>query len=89
MVFAAELGRLAGKLEDSVVQRHRDVLGALGLPLSYQAAAWPKLLEAMRVDKKSRADMLRFIVLAGLAKPVVLPGPDMQLLVSAFGEISA
>lgn len=89
MVFAAELGRLAGKLDESVVQRHRDVLGALGLPLTYEASAWPKLLETMRVDKKSRADMLRFIVLAGLAKPVVLPGPDMQLLVSAFGEISA
>jgi 3-dehydroquinate synthase len=89
MVFAAELGRLAGKLEDSVVERHRAVLGALGLPLRYEAAAWPKLLETMRVDKKSRADMLRFIVLAGLAKPVVLAGPDMQLLVSAFGEISA
>ncbi|WP_246577620.1 3-dehydroquinate synthase [Actinospica durhamensis] len=89
MVFAAELGRLAGKLDESVVQRHRDVLGALGLPLTYQAGAWPKLLETMRVDKKSRADVLRFIVLAGLAKPVVLAGPDMQLLVSAFGEISA
>jgi 3-dehydroquinate synthase len=88
MVFAAELARLAGRLDESVVARHREVLGALGLPMSYEAAAWPKLLETMRIDKKSRADMLRFIVLADLAKPTVLAGPDMQLLVSAFGEIS-
>ncbi len=88
MVFAAELARLAGRLDESVVRRHRDVLGALGLPMTYEAAAWPKLLETMRVDKKSRADVLRFIVLTDLAKPTVLAGPDMQLLVSAFGEIS-
>src|ERR1700742_2228023 len=64
LVFAAELARLAGRLDESVVARHREVLGALGLPMSYEAAAWPKLLETMRIDKKSRADMLRFIVLA-------------------------
>jgi 3-dehydroquinate synthase len=88
MVFAAELARLAGRLDESVVARHREVLGALGLPMTYDAAAWPKLLETMRIDKKSRADVLRFIVLGGLAKPTVLAGPDMQLLVGAFGEIS-
>ena len=88
MVFAAELARLAGRLDESVVDRHRAVLGALGLPMTYEAAAWPKLLETMRIDKKSRADVLRFIVLSDLAKPSVLAGPDMQLLVGAFGEIS-
>ena len=56
--------------------------------MTYDAAAWPKLLETMRIDKKSRADVLRFIVLNDIAKPTVLEGPDMQLLVSAFGEIS-
>ena len=43
------------------------ILTALGLPTAYDAHAWPKLLDTMRVDKKSRADMLRFIVLDGLA----------------------
>jgi 3-dehydroquinate synthase len=88
MVFASELGRLAGRLDEQTARRHRDLLGALGLPLSYEASAWPKLLETMRIDKKSRADVLRFIVLTDLAKPTVLTGPDMQLLVGAFGEIS-
>lgn len=89
MVFAAELGRLAGRLDEPTAQRHRDLLGALGLPLSYRADAWPKLLDAMRIDKKSRADRLRFIVLHGLAKPAVLEAPDPQLLAAAYAEISA
>jgi 3-dehydroquinate synthase len=88
MVFAAELGRLAGRLDEPTANRHREILGALGLPLSYDAAAWPQLLETMRIDKKARADRLRFIVLNGLAKPVVLEAPDPQLLAAAFAEVS-
>jgi 3-dehydroquinate synthase len=88
MVFAAELGRLAGRLDDATADRHRAVLASVGLPLSYAADAWPKLLDTMKLDKKSRADMLRFIVLDGLAKPTVLEAPDPTLLVAAYAEVS-
>ena len=88
MVFAAELGRLAGRLDDATADRHRAVLASVGLPLTYQADAWPKLLDTMRLDKKSRADMLRFIVLDGLAKPNVLEAPDPSLLVAAYAEVA-
>ena len=30
----------------------------------------------MRVDKKARGDLLRFVVLDGLAKPAILEGPS-------------
>jgi 3-dehydroquinate synthase len=89
MVYAAELGRIAGRLDDATADRHRTILQAVGLPLTYRGDAWPRLLENMRVDKKSRADRLRFIVLDGLAKPAVLEAPDPQLLVAAYGEVSA
>ncbi|MBQ0984160.1 3-dehydroquinate synthase [Streptomyces sp. F63] len=89
MVFAAELGRLAGRLDDATADRHRTVLESLGLPVSYRGDQWPRLLETMKVDKKSRGDLLRFIVLDGLAKPTVLEGPDPALLLAAYGEVSA
>jgi 3-dehydroquinate synthase len=88
MVFAAELGRLAGRLDDTTADRHRSVLESVGLPLSYRGDQWPRLLEAMRVDKKSRGDRLRFIVLDGLARPTVLEGPDPAVLVAAYAEVS-
>ncbi|GAB2586326.1 3-dehydroquinate synthase [Streptomyces capparidis] len=88
MVFAAELGRLAGRLDDATADRHRAVLESVGLPLTYRADAWPRLLETMRVDKKSRADRLRFIVLDGLARPAVLEAPDPSLLVAAYAEVA-
>lgn len=89
MVFAAELGRLAGRLDDATADRHKAVLASVGLPLTYGGDQWPKLLETMKLDKKSRGDLLRFIVLDGLAKPTVLEGPDPAVLVAAFGEVTA
>ncbi|MFI6142122.1 3-dehydroquinate synthase [Streptomyces griseus] len=89
MVFAAELGRLAGRLDDATADRHRTVLESVGLPLTYRGDQWPKLLENMKVDKKSRGDLLRFIVLDGIGKPTVLEGPDPAVLLAAYGEVSA
>ncbi|MEV6264012.1 3-dehydroquinate synthase [Streptomyces sp. NPDC051784] len=89
MVFAAELGRLAGRLDDATADRHRAVLESVGLPLTYRGDQWPKLLENMKVDKKSRGDLLRFIVLDGIGKPSVLEGPDPAVLLAAYGEVSA
>ncbi|MFD3665483.1 3-dehydroquinate synthase [Streptomyces sp. NPDC058659] len=88
MVFAAELGRLAGRLDDATADRHRAVLESVGLPLTYRGDQWPKLLETMKVDKKSRGDLLRFIVLDGLGKPAVLEGPDPAVLFAAYGEVA-
>ena len=88
MLFAAELSRLAGRLPDAVAQRHRDVLGALGLPMTYRGGAWPQLLATMQRDKKSRGGMLRFIVLDDLARPTVLQAPDESLLFAAYQEVA-
>jgi len=86
LVFVAELGRLAGRLDDATALRHRAVLESLGLPTSY-AGEWPRLLAAMRIDKKSRADRLRFVVLDALARPRILDDPDPGLLVAAYEEV--
>jgi 3-dehydroquinate synthase len=88
MVYVAELARLAGRLDDSVADRHRTVLSSVGLPTSYAGAPWQQLLDAMRIDKKTRGDLLRFVVLDGLARPAILEGPDPALLAAAFAEVS-
>ena len=85
---SAVAGRLAGRLDDETAQRHRSILEALGLPVSYDADALPQLLEAMIGDKKTRAGVLRFVVLDGLAKPGRLEGPDPSLLAAAYAEVA-
>jgi 3-dehydroquinate synthase len=88
LVYAAALARLAGRLDPATAGRHRAVLTALGLPVSYRPAAWPDLLAAMRIDKKARGAKLRFVVLDRLAEPSTLDGPDDDLLRAAYQEVS-
>ncbi len=88
LVFAAELARLAGRLDDATARRHRTILAALGLPVSYDADALPQLLQYMAGDKKTRAGVLRFVVLDGLAKPGRLAGPDPALLAAAYDGLA-
>jgi 3-dehydroquinate synthase len=86
LVFAAELGRLAGRLDDATAGRHREILTNVGLPTQY-SGDWQQLHAAMAVDKKSRGSRLRFVVLDGLAKPRMLEDPDPSLLVAAYEEV--
>ena len=89
MVYAAELARLVGKLSDADVDRHRRILGSVGLPTTYQAGRWDALYAAMRRDKKTRGDLLRFVILHGIGNPQRLEGPDPSLMVAAYDAVSA
>ena len=87
MVYAAELARLAGRLDEKVVDRHRSVLAGVGLPVSYRGDRWPQLYAAMRRDKKSRGSLLRFVVLDALGEPGRLEGPDESMLRAAYARV--
>ncbi len=88
LVFAAELARATGRLDEATAKRHRAVLTALGLPVSYDPDALAELVELMRVDKKVRAGRLRFVVLDGLAVPGRLEDPDPELLATAYAAVA-
>jgi 3-dehydroquinate synthase len=88
MVFAAGLAKAAGLLDGEALMRHKVCLAALGLPTTYDATAFPDLLELMRIDKKARGSMLRFVVLDGIGKPVMLEDPDASMLEAAYREVS-
>lgn len=88
MVFAAELALFNGRLSADQVQRHRDVLGSLGLPTSYPAGKWGQLLSNMRIDKKSRGGNLRFVVLEQIGKPTIMHGVTDEILFTSFQEIA-
>lgn len=88
MVFAAELGRAAGSLSDDVVNEHREILTSLGLPVTYRADQWPRLLEVMKRDKKTRGNLLRFVVLDRIAAPRIMEVPDPAILFACYQEIA-
>jgi len=88
MVFAAELARAAGRLDDATADRHLEVLHRLGLPTTYDPDALWDLVKIMGSDKKTRSGVLRFVVLDGLAQPGRLAGPDPSLLAAAYSVVA-
>jgi 3-dehydroquinate synthase len=89
MVFAAEVGRLAGHLSAADAALHREVITSVGLPASYPRAAWPALRETMSLDKKSRGARLRMVILDGMRNPVIVDSPPEELLTEAYEAVSA
>jgi 3-dehydroquinate synthase len=87
LVFAAELAGQAGLLSRADVDRHRDLVAAMGLPTRY-AGDWATLQAVMRVDKKVRGATLRFVVLDGLGRPRILADPDQAWLDAAWAAVS-
>ena len=88
LVFAAELARAAGRLDDATADRHRSVLAAIGLPTGYDADALPELITGMLRDKKTKSGKLRFVVLDGIARPSRLEDPAPELLVRAYEAVA-
>ena len=87
MVYAAELARLAGRLDHETAGRHRLVLSQVGLPTTYAADAFDDLLHTMALDKKARGSTLRFVILNGLASAEILAAPSEDLLRAAYAAV--
>ena len=88
MVYAAELARLAGRLDHETAIRHRTVLSRVGLPTTYASDAFDDLLHTMAVDKKARGSTLRFVILNGLASAEILAAPEESLLRAAYAAVA-
>lgn len=88
MVFAAEVGRLVGKLPERDVALHKEMLASVGLPVSYLAGAWPALRPVMSLDKKARGARLRMVILDGVGNPVIYDDPPEDLLRQAYQAVA-
>lgn len=88
IMYVAELSNIAGRLSDQDLDRHREVLEVIGLPVTYPAGRWDALYATMMLDKKARGSLLRFIILDSIGSPAILEGPDPSLLVAAYGSIN-
>jgi 3-dehydroquinate synthase len=86
-VYVAELAARAGSLDPALVERHRAVFARVGLPTTYADASFEDLREAMKIDKKSRGNQLRFVVLDDIGRPRILAGPSEEDLRAAYDAI--
>ena len=88
MIFVAHLAAASGVMDPALVKEHLDILENLGLPTSYSQAQWPELLASMKLDKKSRGNNLRFVVISEIGKTQRLENPIESALISAYEKVS-
>jgi 3-dehydroquinate synthase len=89
LVFAAEVAARAGLMEPSLLGLHRELLAAVGLPISYRPGRWERLWAAMGRDKKNQGATRRMVLLEDVAKPVIVRDIPESLLREAYQAISA
>lgn len=87
MVYAAELAHLLGYIDQDLVDYHRSLLSALGLPISWNGGSFEDVLALMHRDKKARGNKLRFVVLDSIGHVVHLDNPPADAVEEAFRRI--
>jgi 3-dehydroquinate synthase len=89
LIFAAELAGVKGLLAKSVVDLHREILRAVGLPTTYPPDAWHKLFPLLALDKKSRGHVLRFVALSAIGTVIRIEDANESELMQAYERISS
>ncbi|WP_219212725.1 3-dehydroquinate synthase [Variovorax boronicumulans] len=76
MVMAAQLSQRLGGVDAAFVQRLTALVERAGLPTVAPKLGADRYLELMRVDKKSEAGEIRFVVIDKPGSAVMRPAPD-------------
>ena len=80
MVMAAHLSAQLGRVDRAFVERLTRLIKRAGLPVTAPVLSTAnnadRYLELMRIDKKSEAGGIRFVVIDGLGKAAVCAAPD-------------
>lgn len=88
MMFIANLSHNLGLIDADLLERHRAILAAIGLPTSYEGGAFDELHEGMTRDKKNRDGNIRFVALNAVGDVTRIEGPARDELVKAYAAIS-
>lgn len=87
MIYVAELAYSLDLISESTLLLHRKLLESLHLPTTYSASSWSALLANMKLDKKSRGNTLRFVLLSEIGQTQRVEGPDEGALIAAYEKV--
>ena len=87
MVGAARLSQRLGLLSDDIVGRQEGLLARFGLPVRAPAVAPGEVLEAMKLDKKSRGRSVRWVLLGGVGDVRIVSSVFQGLVAEVLAEL--
>lgn len=85
MMMAAHLSATLGLASHADSERLRKLLSLLGLPIGRPPSASPeRIVELMRLDKKTLSDRLRLILWRGIGRAEIVDGVDAEAILGAL-----
>ncbi|MFT3886823.1 MAG: 3-dehydroquinate synthase [Arachnia sp.] len=87
MAWIARVSRDVLGLDPALVAQHDELLGGLGLPLTYDAP-FADLRPVMSLDKKARGNTLRLVGLTAQGAPRIVDDAPERVLEGAYAELS-
>ena len=88
LVYVANLSEQLKLISSEVRDAHLRILAGVGLPVTYSGSEWPELHAAMKLDKKSRGNTLRFVVITEIGKTQRLENPIESELIKAYERLA-
>jgi 3-dehydroquinate synthetase len=88
MMGAALLSHKMGLLSWEIVERQRAILGRFGLPTYCSDIDLTAVLRAMKLDKKVREEAIRWVLLQGIAQPVIRDDVSIEQVMETVEEIA-
>jgi 3-dehydroquinate synthase len=89
MVCAADLALRMQRIDAAFVQRQRDLLAALGLPVAFASLDIDALLATMQRDKKVEYGRLRFVLPRHLGKVELVADVSQDLVRATWQDVRA
>jgi 3-dehydroquinate synthase len=89
MVCAAELALRMHRIDAAFVQRQRDLLATLGLPVAFTGLDLDALLATMQRDKKVEYGRLRFVLPRRLGQVELVDGVSQDLVRATWQDVRA
>jgi 3-dehydroquinate synthase len=87
MVLAARLSAQLGMAGNDDTERLTTLLGRLGLPTAMPEGSDPhELLRLMRLDKKTKAGVLKLILWRGIGRAEIVPGVAEEEILAVLGS---
>ncbi len=87
MMGAAMVGRRLGLLDKDIVDLHGEALSGFGLPVSASGVPIDRAMQAMALDKKVRAERIRWVLLTDVGKPTIRDDVTPDLVADVLGEL--
>lgn len=87
MAYIANLASELGVMSKELADRHLSLLSSMNLPICHTGYEWPDLLATMRLDKKSRGNSLRFVVVTEVGQTQRLENPNESAMFVAYEKV--